>query len=504
MEDQNRLTTAQLGAAKKHLEIKSEVEANEALTSRADVGYTIFDNIDISGIVARQSLFPGAIFRGCTITDCDFSRSDFESVRFEGCSIKNTSFELCDIRSCKFVNCEIYGGSMQSAVFSDNKIKNSKFIAIDFSEASLLRCEFDHVLLKECINQGSSWLHTKFKQCELNSFSLSNCTASYSMFNACKYNGFKLNSDALGLSFGIAISDIEKIDFAFLGMDHLKTSNLSIDDFLNQYNERGWHLHYLMTLVSFGEQSNLSIWIKVFDLVKNQITVSDTAKRDDVEYLFSVANELCKNDQFPFAAAIYAFDIYSDLHNDDELLDRDSELIASIRRHSLSLVSTMNDRFVQAVQPLLEEHQNDVLQVEVVLQEKQAVDLLQYFDEIVLQPQNRQEMPDLISTRPGSWVETIQITLGSLFAFYISLFLIEGCLVRITMIKARSDKLLSKRLPKKFLDAANSPEHEIPANYLNMLKDIYLSNVSEYRDKNFKPSSSFDAGKIQEIKVKAN
>src|SRR4051812_3051884 len=97
-------------------------------TSNADIGHRLFEGVNLSRLVARQSIFPGAIFRKCTIEHCDFSRSDFEGVRFEKCKIVECSFEHCDIRSTLFADCDVINCNFTGAYFSDNLFKGGSLI----------------------------------------------------------------------------------------------------------------------------------------------------------------------------------------------------------------------------------------------------------------------------------------------------------------------------------------------------------------------------------------
>ncbi len=139
--------------------ITTEEQAAAILRSRADLSYSFFDSLDLSNTVARQSLFHGALFRNCKISDSDFSRCDFEGARFESCELTNVSFETADIRSTKFTNSKLISCTMRSSVCADNLFKNCIISECEFEDASILRCTFYDSLVCGIKNRTATSYH---------------------------------------------------------------------------------------------------------------------------------------------------------------------------------------------------------------------------------------------------------------------------------------------------------------------------------------------------------
>ena len=220
--------------------VKTEQAALEILRSRSDLSYQHFDGVELKNAVARQSLFHGALFRNCMISDCDFSRSDFEGTRFENCTIINVSFETADIRSTKFAKSKLESCTFRSTVCADNLFENTILQHCEFEDSSVLHSTFNNCIIRQLTNRTATWLHTIFSRCRLAEFAFTDCTSSYTIYDRCEFNNVVVNADALGLTFGITEQNLKSLKFGFLGQTYDEGVAPGVDSFLEQYEQRNW------------------------------------------------------------------------------------------------------------------------------------------------------------------------------------------------------------------------------------------------------------------------
>nr|WP_320144515.1 pentapeptide repeat-containing protein [uncultured Cohaesibacter sp.] len=452
--------------------------AKQVLLSRADLSYQFFDGVQIDNVVARQSLFHGALFRNCKISDADFSRSDFEGARFENCELCNVSFETADVRSTKFARTRLVSCTLRSSVCSDNVFRECVIEDCDLEEAAIQRSTFHQCDLRLLKNRKSTWLQSTFRGSRLASLSFSDCTASYTIFDECSFRDVTINADALGISFGLTETNLNELQFGFLGQSYGAGVTPGLDQFLKQYRDRNWLFHANMLALNFRPSIRLPAFIALVDELSSQARRSAGLKRDDVEFYFRVMGHLQTRQELPFAAAIYAHDEFSKLREDIEESADELPTIEYGLQQALYLASKMHDRLLEATLPIVRSNPSHLIEATLTYRERPQISTLGYLETVQAISSVQDNKPRLLEARQGSWIEIIQISLSSLFALYVALYLVNGCLAQLTMVRARTKKLLAKRLPNKFLRAASDPSHELPKPYQDILTKLLISQIS--------------------------
>lgn len=458
--------------------ISTNDQALDVLKSRVDLSYHFFDGVDISNAVSRQSLFHGVLFRNCKITDTDFSRSDFEGARFENCVLTNVSFETADIRSTKFTKTILASTTMRSTVCSDNFFKDCSLLECEFEGASIIRCIFENSCIKEIQNRAATWLHNTFTKSLLEQFKFSDCTASYSIYDLCTFSEVTINADAVGLSFGLNKQDLENLHFGFLGHNYYSGDTPSLEEFLQQYKKRNWTFHALILSLNFKPENTQTLLFALLDEIASKLKNNTGAKHDDLDFLFRVMTFLRSKQQLPFSSVIFAHDLFSKIENDLERATTESKIAELGHQKALYLANSMYNDLLDSTSCILDKDQHKKVEAKITYNKKPETQTLEYVDNIVKLLDAKKDDTYLIEAREGSWIELVQISLGSLFALYVGLYLVNGCLAQMTMVRARSGKLIAKRLPPKFLRAASDPAHELPKAYQDILQKLLQSQVN--------------------------
>ncbi len=473
--DDGVLTPTESAAGRR---IDSTDAAADVLKSREDLSYQFFDGVELSNIVARQSLFNGVLFRNCTISDSDFSRSDFEGARFENCTLTNVSFETADIRSTKFAKTILRSCTFRSAAVSDNLFSDSEIASCEFEDGSILNCIFDNCIVQEVKNRTAAWLHTTFIKTRLESVSFTDCTSIYAIYDRCSFKDVVINADSLGLTFGITESNLKDLNFGFLGQKYDSGMSPGIESFLEQYKNRNWRIHSLILSLNFKTKDKQTILQMLLEELRTQIKNRRSAKKDDLEFIFRIMSFLESKQQLPFSSAIFAYDIFAELSFEVDKRSLENIIVEIGEQKSNYIVNSMYESLMLALNPILDIEQTETIEAKITYRSKPKTTTLEYVDKVFLIAEPESSETILVEAREGSWIEIIRMTVESLFAFYVALYLVNGCLVQLTMMRARSKNLIAKRLPPKFLQAASSPSHDLPKGYSDILQKLVLSQLS--------------------------
>ena len=94
-------------------------------------------------------------WRGCTVTNCEFSGRDmtnstFRSCVFTDCRFLNTDMKDCTIQQCSFKSCNFEGADMQGLTASSSMSMENTFELCEFKRADLRNANFTLSSLTSC------------------------------------------------------------------------------------------------------------------------------------------------------------------------------------------------------------------------------------------------------------------------------------------------------------------------------------------------------------------
>lgn len=450
-------------------------DADRILKSRADLSYRLFDGVELHGSVARQSIFPGALFRRCVISDCDFSRSDFEGTRFDQCTLKNVSFEDADIRSTQFTECVLEECSFVGSYFSRNLVVGGTLDACHFDRSTVLNNEFRACILRRMTNQVATILHTDFVAATFQGVSLANCTCLYSYFEDCIYDEFEINADAVGLSFGLPEAALENARLVFLGRAETPPPGAQVvDGLLQEFSGRGWQLHTALAQLNFGRVRPLAGWLSLFEVFFEEASLKRITKADDTAFVMHIAERMARRQQLPMFAIIAAYDRTSDLPDEVSAADGPATGGLSALRTNLSgLLLEMEAAYFRGAADVSGVPLATAVTAELEFAQRPAEPVVPFIEALSAAARIPQYPVHQLGARPGSWIEIVQGSLGTMLALYAALYLVEGYLARLTAIKARLKVLRSEGVPKGYLARARDPAHDPTREMLEVLGNAY-------------------------------
>ncbi len=287
-----------------------------------------------------------------------------------------------------------------------------------------------------------------------------------------------INADAIGLSFGLTMNDLQTLKFGFLGQTYDTGITPSLENFLEQYRKRNWRIHSYILSLNFNPESSQTILLALLNELGSQIKSESGAKHDDIEFVFRVMSLLKSKQRLPFSSAVFAHDLFSELDSESRDAPAEAQLIQLGFQKALYLATSMYGDLLESASPILDCDQNQSVEAKITYKEKPKTATLDYIGSLAAITTRNTDDARLLEARRGSWIELVQLSLGSLFALYVALYLVNGCLAQLTMVRARSKKLVAKRLPPKFLQAASDPGHELPKAYQDILHKLLVSQIS--------------------------
>jgi len=468
-----------------NLRVTDVTQAKSVMKSKSDLSNRLFDKIKLEGILAKQSLFPGVIFRNCEINNCDLSRSDFEGARFENCKLTNVSFKNTDIRSTSFGSCEILECNFSDAFISDSVFQNCNIISTVFNHSNILKSKFIDTNMIGITNIQSTLLHNDFFHVSFDGVRFGDCTALYSYFEECSYIKFAINVDSLGLSFGITASDINTIELIFLGNTEKKPSGFNIEDHIvKQFEIRQWPLQTIIAMLNFHLLSPMDSWPKIFNIFKHQIKIGAGAKIDDALFVIKLMRHMMKKRELPFLTIIICKDILieiketlrkkEDVHDNAVLEQLETDL------HSIFLI--MEENLHAVLNELSLFKNSEKFNCDMVFFQKPSIDIEGYFLDLLAFANINDSLISFSPAVEGSWIKPFQTTASCLSILLISLYLVEGCIIKITSIRARAEVLVNSNLPVGYIEEAARPKQDIPPEIRAGILALYES----YSKKNLK------------------
>jgi hypothetical protein len=456
--------------------VRTISDAYAVLKSGADIGHRQFEDLELEDIEAVQSLFSGVVFRRCTLRKCNFSRTDFEGARFERCKIYDTNFNHADIRSTTFVECDLSRNTLDDAHIADTLFLRSTLASTSFRSSTLLSNTFKNSTLNALSNNQATILHTDFAETRFDDVTLADCTALFSFFENCKFDRFTINVDALGLTYGLTPTDLIDVKLLFLGKEQGWPDAIDAGEAVIQtFQARQWPLHLAFSRLCYSNIPRADAWKFIFDVVTTQIQLRRGVTIDEVQFVARIAKRLAEVRRLPFAAVIYGYDRLNQLSFEGEDPTAERRSAALLLDELTLLLAKMRDGLVIESAEVLSVPFADSMIAEFNFVERPTTEPGPYLEAIaeIGQP----SIVRLLPGRAGSWVQPLQLTGEILFSIFVALYLLEGCIVRLTRIRARANVLFSPTLPAPYLEMANSPKHEMSATLAKTMLSLYGSYI---------------------------
>lgn len=416
---------------------------------KADLTYRLFEGEEaIQGDLTR-SLLIGTVFRNCRFTNTKFDNCDIEGANFIGCVFVGCTFSDADIRSCAFVDCHVETCGFERALLQDLLIRKTVLRQSSFEKASVHENKFVESVVDECSLQNASVLHNEFSSTSFFRMRFADCTFLYTTFAVCTFDEVAMNVEAIGVSFGLTMANIESFDLVFLGDSQKVPPSELIEAFRSTYRERRWGFSEAMLEVSFGPKNPLAALTDAVDVLLHLAYVGVGVKRDEFRFLTRVAVLLAEDGRLPLGFLSHA------LEASGQLLERQDLTVQSAK----SVVQELHNQLYLLIQQSVETFQatigvfsssNDLentIRVTLTYAERPTLNSAEIVH-FAASIHGETVFAELLDARAGSWIEVIQTTVLGMIALYALLAATNGVFVQIIRARALAPAAV-RPLPKR-------------------------------------------------------
>ena len=422
-----------------------------ALAKKAD-GAVLFDRAEIAGrtitgetfveVSANRAVIADTLFRECVFTDCSFRTADFEAVIFEDCRFVRSDFSTADFRSSEFARCRIEScnfsaGAVKASRFTDSVVQGGKFGCQALDDNIWINCDLIDVSFRR-----ATLLHMSFERCRFVATQFADCISLYHFFKACHFQKCRMNADSVALSFGLTRENIAELTLVWQGLKQRAPRKVEalLEHLLRAVTDRNWGIATASLAANFGLLETRNAMHLAFGSIDEAIVANRRIRKGEVRFLSQLTAHLAEANALPFLAIVEGLDLCGRAETFESY--RGDE---SLRALAFSLKEAELDalRAWEETREALSTGSDRLASVEFVFANQPTSELLQVLEELAIGMDKRTTPPRRISTRSGSYIEIVSMTLGTLMALVIAL----GMLVRIVdgliAIRARMAVLMT-------------------------------------------------------------
>jgi uncharacterized protein YjbI with pentapeptide repeats len=446
----------------------SPQELDRYFVPRSDLTHRKLQGLTLTDANLRQSLFTGSLIRDCVFTRVIFKRSDLDGLRIERSTFVECDLSSCDYRSIVFARCTFKSCDFNTSFIDDCEFHLCELIDCNFSDCSLTRCRFIQSSLAACNVTMATLLHNKLYDSTLSDMVLGDCSLLYCIVRNCTLKRVSINAESIGAIFGLRRDQLEQLEIIYLGEKQAIPSDTDIVELINdEYRRRAWYIGQLVIEIGFGTVPTVSAFSAYMDHSRGRFVELGFAKGEELDFLGDVLQELDSLGRLPLLTALDLIEWCTSLESEISLKHPDqSERLQDPLHTFISRVAiianSLLDKLDASIPKGVFEGPDRSLCVKATFNQKPILPLVKLLDWINSIPAlGISEKSRLIEASTGSYVEVVYTTLLTIYALKIFLFHVNGCLVQLTEIRARTDVLLAKRPPKSYLELARNPPPQI-------------------------------------------
>ena len=277
------------------------IPAGRAAT-RQDFTYKKLEGLRLSGTNFRQSLFIGAILKGCHFHSVRFDRCDFSGTKFIDCTFQKCSFVPDEIRSCVITKCVFDLCDFRGSQWTGIVTEHTKFTSCDFRESSIRESTFAFCHLSLCRLKRSSVTMDGFSHCWFSEVDFGDCTVLFLFFDECKFSSCRINAETIGFTYGLSPEDLDALEFIYLGRRQAKPRSATlIDDLIANYAARRWNVGACVLQLNFRRAMPLLSLRELAAAFEVTIDREIPLDWDETRFLIQVLERLHAEQRLPLA-----------------------------------------------------------------------------------------------------------------------------------------------------------------------------------------------------------
>jgi hypothetical protein len=426
-------------------------------------GATIVDET-YAGSSAIRGYFTDTMFRRCTFVQCSLRRCDFEAVIFEQCSFLDCDFGSSDFRSTDFIECTLVrgnfpNGSTKGCKYVGCVLQECRFYRQSFEQNTLIKCS-----LSKCTFHRSTVLHLEFDHCTFVETKLSDCTWLYHIFDECQFEKSSINADSVALTFGLTRENLDSLSLVWQGKRQQKSRDVDqlLQELIDTFMLHGWAIPACILALNFSLTGRLAALEAVFSALWRNVLAGRPVRLDELQFLTRVLDLISEQGKMPFLAVVRGLDFCARVAEYDR--GREETVFRP-------LAFTLKDAEFRAILAwenlwqLVQGPLDEVHDVAFVFDEAPSVSLVAILQELHGASSPGDRTPALVSTRSGSYIEIVCLTLGTLMAFNLALGMLVQTTGYLITLRNKGRELLAPRATaltrKRALEPAPAPSTQL-------------------------------------------
>ncbi len=430
---------------------------------RQDLTLRLLDGGNYRDSDCTQSLFIDSLLRGGDYESMTFSRSDFQGARIEKCDFRECAFRHCDFRSAVFSRCRLVRCDLTQAFLSDCEFFECELVECKVEQATFTDCLVEKTKIDTVSFEQSSVVLNTFREVTFNGVKLGNCTFLFNVTRNCRFTEVLINAESVGYVFGLDAHSLSSLAFVYLGENQGQPGADVVELLEQQYVERKWETGLVMMAFNCGKLSSAVALPMLLEKIVIQARSGIAPKKDEIKFLERILLELHSERSVPLLAAsaiaeavvAYLDDGAVDERARQRLLPTMQGLLGTANAIALQVLAELD-----SLRQLIESDGTDrPLTLKVTYRNEPSLSVAELINQAVAASGHQCiHSARRIRSESGSFIEFVQTCAQGTVCFMTLLWAVEGCIIRLTAIKARYQVLLQKNPPKQYRQLALSPK----------------------------------------------
>lgn len=446
----------------------------------------------------RRSDIRNCKIRNCSFVDVDFSRSsltylDLSNCTFYHCQFKNVDLIACSFFDVTFTNCDFSLAEISDNIFSKCTIQGCNYAGSRSESNKYVNSK----LLKIDLN-GSVTRLNHFERTSIIDSIFGNCTISYNFIIDSPIVNTFLNVESLGTIWGIKKELMRNVRFLTLGRELTETGGELFNNIRNSIIDEKLCIELFVYDVSFNDDSILECMDTLIKSIDEKFDLDEQFSTHELTFLFEILKLLRKSHMLPFIVIQELINcIESNLKN-ERIPEKYLETLLIFYNNLFLLYNSMIKELEEINHGF---GTNRETIIKIVFNKKPTQEICTAFREM-FEYVNNKELTDsikILHEQTGSYIVYLWMSLETLAAFNIGMFLLAGGIKHLIAVRAALSDLVSKELPKEYYLAVRKPDHsmKLPQRLLALINESSISGIPKSIKKLEK--NGFNSKNIQKI-----
>jgi hypothetical protein len=316
--------------------------------------------------------------------------------------------------------------------------------------------------------EESSFVLAQITGSTLRSLHLADCTLLYVVLDDTELDGCVMNLETVGTIFGLSAQQVGRIKLRFLGGDAVPNEpSRIVETLVKLFANQRWAIQLATTRLNFRITSALFALNEYWDILESTIRTHAPLRRDELTFVGLVMDRLADRSRLPLLAVSRVLELAQDPRSNQQGSpgERQREPTLAMLGARASTLATAMIETLMAALPIqtVADDTSSLVTAKLVFQTKPTADVQKLIsDAAIAAGLPLAAKPKLLSTRLGSFVLVLSLTVLSAVTLNLLLFLLNGMLIQLQEAKARVRQLRKSQIPERYSALARQDRQVMP------------------------------------------